>query len=135
MLSEALDATWDKMAQTDDVHAAISDFFREAAQILSSQDAPCGCLVILAATNVSAEAEEVNTTLKALRDEGKEWLVKRIERAVADRHLPPTANPYALGLTLNTLLEGMSLAARDGASHEELDLIATSAARLLPDAS
>ncbi|MDI6028780.1 TetR/AcrR family transcriptional regulator [Corticibacterium sp. UT-5YL-CI-8] len=126
------DATWERMAEVPDVHEALRGFFHEAAQILTSQDAPCGCLVILAATNVSAEAEEVNASLKAFRDEGREWLTRRVRRGISEGQIAGDTDPAGLGLTLNTLLEGMSLAARDGATREELETIAASVQRLLP---
>ena len=126
------DATWDRMTEASDVHESVRGFFHEAAHILSSQDAPCGCLVILAATNISADAEEVNAALKAMRDDGKHRLIARVERAIADGQLSEHTSAGGLGLTLNTLLEGMSLAARDGASREDLETVAASALRLLP---
>lgn len=129
------DAAWERMEQTADFHEAMRGFFLAAAGILSSQNAPCGCLVILAATNVSAEAEEVNTALKALRDEGKEAMIARAKRGIEDGQMPFDADAVSLGLTLNTLLEGMSLAARDGASRDDLERIAVTALRLLPTRS
>jgi len=126
------DAIWERMAETADVNEAVRTFFFESAQVLSSQDTPCGCLVILAATNVSAEAQEVNAALKALRDEGKDRLTDRVRRGISDGQFPEATNAVGVGLTLNTLLEGMSLAARDGASREELETIAASASGLLP---
>lgn len=126
------DATWDGMDQGADVTEAISGFFHDAARILTSQDAPCGCLVILAATNVSAEGREVNEALKALRHEGRNCFLTRLERAVADGQLPKATDTDALASTLNAMLEGMSLLARDGASREELDRIAATAMVLLP---
>jgi TetR/AcrR family transcriptional regulator, copper-responsive repressor len=42
------------MEDAPEVHEAMADFFRDAARILTSQEVPCGCM-ILAATNVSPE--------------------------------------------------------------------------------
>ena len=48
------DATWERMEDVPDVHEAMASFFRDAARILTSQEAPCGCLVILAASLLAA---------------------------------------------------------------------------------
>lgn len=126
------DATWEQMVETPDIHQAMHEFFHKSAHILTSQDAPCGCLVILAATNVSAEADEVNTALCALRKEGKELFISRVERGRQDGQLPDDLDTIGAALALNILLEGMSLAVRDGATREELERVADAAMFLLP---
>jgi AcrR family transcriptional regulator len=128
------DAAWSRMMEVADIHEAIAGFFKNAGRILTSQDAPCGCLVILAATNVSAEAQDVNDALRALRKEGRDWFLARLRRAVDDRQLPPKTDVEALASALNTMLEGMSLQARDGASRNELDRVAGIAMAMLPRA-
>ena len=126
------DAAWQRMIDGDDVHAAIASFFREAAAILTSQDAPCGCLVILAATNVSPEAQEVNEALRALRRESRDRFFVRLKRAVSVNQSPSGTDADALASTLNTILEGMSLQARDGTTRAELERIAAAAMAMLP---
>lgn len=125
-------ATWQQMEETPDVHVAMAGFFRDAARILTSQEIPCGCMVILAATNVSPEAKEVNEALKALRQEGRDCFHMRLKRAVQDGQLPSNTDVDSLASTLNTILEGMSLQARDGMTYAELNRIATIAMALLP---
>lgn len=126
------DAVWERMAEEPDFHRAISDFFKESASILTAQDVPCGCLVILAATNVSDEAEDVNAALQAMRQEGRDLLLGRIRRGIRDRQIPRNADASALATALNTMLEGMSLAARDGIGHDLLSRAAAAALAMLP---
>jgi AcrR family transcriptional regulator len=126
------DAAWQRMEDAPDLPEAMADFFRDAARILTSQEVPCGCMVILAATNVSPEAQKVNEALRALRQEGKECFLARLRRAVEDGQLPPCTDVEALASTLNTLLEGMSLQARDGVARAELDQVAATVMALLP---
>lgn len=125
-------AAWERMAEIPDIREAMAGFFKEAAGILTSQDAPCGCLVILAATNVSAESQGVNDALRALRKQGKDWFRSRLRRAVEERQLPAKTDVEALASALNTMLEGMSLQARDGVTHDELHRVATIAMAMLP---
>lgn len=125
-------ATWQRMEDTRDIHEAMAAFFSEAAGILTSQEVPCGCMVILAATNVSQEAKEVNDALRALRQEGRDCFLTRLNRAVVEEQLPANTDVASLASTLNTILEGMSLQARDGMSSVELKRIAATAMTLLP---
>lgn len=127
------DATWEKMGSEPDLVRGISDFFQASATILTEPLAPCGCMVVLAAVNVSEDAAEVSAALKALRQEGRDYLQQRLDRGAEDGQLKPQTNTRILASALNTLLEGMSLQAHDGASREDLEGIgATAVAMLAP---
>ncbi|WP_394828112.1 TetR/AcrR family transcriptional regulator [Pendulispora albinea] len=128
------DAAWERMESTASVHEAMAGFFDDAVQVLTSRAAPRGCLVILAATNVSAsaEAQQVNDALRALRREGRARFFGRLKRGIENGQLPSGTDLEALASSLNAMLAGMSLLARDGASRAELDRIATTAMALLP---
>ncbi|MFW0700131.1 TetR/AcrR family transcriptional regulator [Pantoea sp. R13S299] len=125
-------ATWLRLEERDEIGEAIDCFFSEAADILLSPSAPCGCMVVLAAINVSAESTDVVRAVSVLRQEGKDLFEKRLTRAVQDKQLPADTNTVALAAVLNTLLEGMSIEAKDGATLQSLKLIAEHATRLLP---
>uniref|UniRef100_UPI003F497DCC TetR/AcrR family transcriptional regulator n=1 Tax=Cupriavidus yeoncheonensis TaxID=1462994 RepID=UPI003F497DCC len=126
------DDAWKRMHDEPDMHEAIRAFFSESAAILSSPGAPCGCLVVLAAINVSPDSREVIEALTKLRQEGKDHFLRRLARGIDDRHLPANTDIDALGGALNSLLEGMSIPARDGASHAELKGIAMMASGMIP---
>lgn len=127
------DATWQRLETCQDIHRGVAEFFDEAAHILLSPQAPCGCLVALAATNVSEESVEVRSAIDALRLEGKLAFAARLERAVKEGQLPLGADCTALAGGLNTMLEGMSIQARDGLSVAQMRAIGALAARLLPE--
>lgn len=57
---------------------------------------------------------------------------QRLKRGIKDGHLPTGADARALAATLNTVLEGMSVQARDGLSRAELERIAMTAMAILP---
>jgi len=124
-------ATWARLEDAPDIVQAIDSFFSEAADILLSPSAPCGCMVVLAAINVSAESADVVRAVSQLRQEGKDLFGRRLARAVQDKQLPAQTNTAALATVLNTLLEGMSIEAKDGATPEGLKLIGQHAVRLL----
>jgi len=123
---------WERLEQEPDVHKAMVGFFQDAAQILTSQDAPCGCMVVLGAANVSRESQDVNDALKALREEGKTCFLDRLKRGLDDGDLPAGTDVDTLASTLNTLFHGMSIQARDGVEQAELERVAATAMALIP---
>ncbi|XXF79294.1 TetR/AcrR family transcriptional regulator [Myxococcaceae bacterium GXIMD 01537] len=126
------DATWERMDEQPDLHRALKDFFREAAGILSTPEAPCGCLVVLSAINVSPESQGVIDALTRLRQEGRDAFLKRLKRGINEGSLPPKTDVKTLAAALNTMLEGMSLQAREGLSRAQLEGIAMSALAMVP---
>jgi AcrR family transcriptional regulator len=126
------DAVYERMESEPDLYQAMHEFFYAAARILTSQDAPCGCLVVLGAANVSPESQDLNEALKALRREGRDCFLNRLKKAVAAGDLSSELDIESLASTLNTLLEGMSLQARDGMTQVELEGIASYVMALLP---
>jgi len=127
---------WDAPARrflaAPDIYAAVGDFFQEAAQILLSPETPCGCMVVLAAVNIAADEKEIIETVRQLRLATKQMFAQRLRRAIQDRQIPPDTDVPALAGALNTLLEGLSLQARDGLFQSELKAIAAHAVRMLP---
>ncbi|MBQ4076288.1 MAG: TetR/AcrR family transcriptional regulator [Mailhella sp.] len=137
---EALDyyeqAYWSKPAERflgePDIARAVENFFLEAAEILLSPDTPCGCMVVLAAINISSEAREVSEAVRRLRFATKKMFADRLQRAVLDGQLAADADIPALAGALNAFLEGLSIQARDGILQAELKAMASHALRLLP---
>ncbi|MGV1795127.1 TetR/AcrR family transcriptional regulator [Rhizobium sp. A37_96] len=123
---------WQRLEDEPDLHTAMSGFFHDAASILTSQDAPCGCMVVLGAANVSRESQGVNDALKALREEGKDCFLTRLTKGIADGDLPKDTDADTLASALNTLFHGMSIQARDGVSQSELERVAATVMTLIP---
>ena len=89
-------------------------------------------MVVLAAVNISEEETEIIEAVKALRMETKQMFSDRLRRAINDGQIPPDTDVPALSGALNTMLEGLSIQARDGLFQSELKAIAAHAARMLP---
>lgn len=115
-----------------DIYRAVENFFLEAAQILLSPETPCGCMIVLAAVNISEDQGDIITAIGELRHETKRMFADRLRRAIMDGQIPADADVPALAGALNTMLEGMSLQARDGLFQCELAAIAAHAVRMLP---
>lgn len=112
---------WEEMVREPDLYKAINDFFLQAAKILTAPDGPCGCMVILAAINVSADSQKVLDEVKKLRQEGRDCFLARLEQSLKTGPLPTGTDVNILAYTFNILLEVMSIQARDGLSQTDLE--------------
>ena len=120
-------------ATEPDLYRAIDGFFKDSARILLSPDSPCGCMIVLAAINISDDAGEISTAIRELRLETQKMFADRLMRGISDGQLAADTDVAALAGAFNAVLEGLSIQARDGSSLPELERIASLAVRLLPD--
>ncbi|MBP2479219.1 AcrR family transcriptional regulator [Crossiella equi] len=106
------------------------------ANIVSFADTerPPGCMVVLASAAGSARNEEVSAFVTERRAAVRELFRQRLRRGVAEGDVPATANLDALAALYATVLQGLAVQARDGASREELALIIDSALLSAPRA-
>jgi TetR/AcrR family transcriptional regulator, copper-responsive repressor len=125
-------APWRLLDEEPDLRKAMERFLLDAAAVLSSLEAPCGCMVVLATANVSPESEDVHEAMKGLREISRANFLRRLERARVAGDLPDGTDVEALASAFNTLLQGLSIQARDGASPAELERIARASLAMLP---
>ncbi|OLT32940.1 TetR family transcriptional regulator [Actinomadura sp. CNU-125] len=111
---------------------AFERLLRDAAVHYAGGPHPPGCLVITAATNVTAEDEEIATFLRDRRTANKTAFRDRLQAAQDAGELPPTADPTTLAAYFAAVLQGMSQQARDGADEPELTRIADQAMAAWP---
>lgn len=115
-----------------DLYHAVAEFFGTAADILLSPSTPCGCMVVLAAINISESATDVIVAVNKMRQATKQMFADRLRLALNDGQIPADTDVSSLALALNTFLEGLSIQARDGLTLAELKAVAATAVRLLP---
>ncbi|PRX44306.1 TetR family transcriptional regulator [Prauserella shujinwangii] len=99
---------------------AVEVYLRRNACAYTEPGVPRGCMVVLAGTNCSAGNRGVHEFLAEIRRQDKASLRERLDRGIADGDLPEGANTGALASFYNTVLYGLSIQARDGASRDEL---------------
>ena len=105
---------------------AVRLFLTDSAAALTGAvaDIPRGCMVTL--SSVGSEGHvELGDTVKAARAVTLERLLQRFERAVDEGELPAGTDLRALARFVQTLQNGMSILARDGAGREELQAVAS----------
>lgn len=121
-------------AEEATARGAVDRLLRSAAETLTRADRPSGCMVVTAATNCCPESAGIQADLARHRAAGAERLRARIARGVAEGELPPDTDVAGLETFYTTVLQGMTVQARDGASRETLLAAATAAMRAWPAA-
>lgn len=127
---------WEKPAarfmREKNIYKAVDDYFQDAAKILLTPSAPCGCMTVLSAINISDDEKEIIAELKKLRSATREMFTERMRIAIDAGQIPADTNVPAIAGALTALLEGLSLQARHQVFLSELKAMAACAVRLLP---
>jgi len=105
--------------------AAIHAMLRNSVGNLARPGAPHGCLLILADSN--AASEDVRRHLCQRRRDIQAGIEQRLRRGVADGDVPRGADIKAMAAFYMTILQGLSLRARDGAAQGAMAGIVESA--------
>jgi AcrR family transcriptional regulator len=100
--------------------AAIEAMLTTAAGAFSLPGRPRGCLLVMGAMSCARTSKSVEDHLQRLRSQAPELIRQRLERSVQDGDLPPGVDLDALVSFYATVLYGLAVRARDGASHEAL---------------
>jgi AcrR family transcriptional regulator len=111
---------------------AIERWLLEAANELTQPCHPKGCMVVMAATNCSAAAERVQDALLLRRTEAIANVGRRIQGGIDGGELPPDTDAKDLANFYATIYQGMSMQAKDGATHESLMATVRTAMRSWP---
>lgn len=120
------------LSEAPTARVAVERLLEKAAHEFTNRSHPPGCMVIMAATNCSADAAHIQAALAKRRQSSEANLRARIERGVAAGELPAGTDAGALARFYATVLEGMSIQARDGASRKSLLATAAAAMRAWP---
>jgi AcrR family transcriptional regulator len=108
--------------------AGIEAMLRATAEEITRPDAPHGCMLILAAATGTRENSGVREFLGSLRRDMFDAIKARLIRGVADGDL--TASPDSLDAIARyytTVVQGLSVQARDGAGRADLEAVVSCA--------
>jgi AcrR family transcriptional regulator len=103
--------------------AGVEAMLRAHALAYAAPNRPSGCMIVLAATTYTPSTEGIRDFLAEQRRASTAQLRERLERGRAEGDLPPDADVDALAAYVSSVQYGMSLQARDGATHEELSAV------------
>ncbi len=104
---------------------AVRSFLMDSAAALTGcvADIPRGCMVTL--SSVGSEGHvELGELVRSARAVTLERLLTRLDQAVAEGEIPASTDLHALARFVQTVQNGMSILARDGASRAELEAVA-----------
>ncbi|GAA5190599.1 TetR/AcrR family transcriptional regulator [Rugosimonospora acidiphila] len=107
---------------------AIHDMLRATADEITRPDTPHYCMLILAAPTGAVENHAVREFLADLRRDMFATVKDRLARGVTDGDLTaPAAGLDAIARYYTTVVQGLSIQARDGADRAELESVITCA--------
>jgi AcrR family transcriptional regulator len=90
------------------------------AEELTSSTHPRGCMLMMAATTSSSASAEMQRALAKRRAESRAGMKARIEQGIKDGDVPRGTDATALSDFYVTIINGMALQARDGATRKSL---------------
>lgn len=108
--------------------AAVHAMLRATADEITRSDAPHYCMLILAAPTGAVENHAVRGFLADLRRDMQGEVRDRLARGVSDGDLDvPPGGLDAIARYYTTVVQGLSIQARDGATRAELEVVITCA--------
>jgi AcrR family transcriptional regulator len=99
---------------------AIHGMLQAAVDAFSAPDAPGGCLLILGATNCAFENKAVQDHLLLIRRQISQSISERLKKGQRDGDVPKRAPIAGVTAYYSTVLHGLALQSRDGASRKTL---------------
>ncbi|QCI64107.1 TetR/AcrR family transcriptional regulator [Phreatobacter stygius] len=102
---------------------AVDGMLRSNAAAFVRPDHPTGCMVTLAAPTASSQSDAVCQFLMELRRQARAALEERLNRGISDGDLPDGTDTAALTDFYSTVLQGLSIQARDGADPRTMNTI------------
>ncbi len=116
-------ATTQSLAEAATAREAVETMLRANARAYAVSKGPRGCMIVLSSLLGAPENEGVRAFLAKNRLDGEMALRARLARGVAEGDLGPSADLDSLASFYTTVLEGLSIQARDGASEQKLNMV------------
>jgi AcrR family transcriptional regulator len=109
--------------ETPTAREAVRQMLRGNAEEFADPATPPGCMIVLAATAGTTKNDDVRAFLAERRRDMHEVIHTRLRRGVAEGDVPAAADTNAMAALYTTVLQGLSLQARDGASRDTLEVV------------
>ncbi|MBN3268483.1 TetR/AcrR family transcriptional regulator [Bordetella bronchiseptica] len=116
-------ATSQSLAQARTAREAVETMLRANARAYAVAEGPRGCMIVLSSLLGAPENARVRAYLADNRLAGETLLKDRLAQGIAQGDLAPTADIAQLAAFYTTVLEGLSIQARDGAGADKLNTI------------
>lgn len=116
-------ATSQSLKKPGTAREAVESMLRSNARAYVVEEGPRGCMIVLSSLLGAPENESVRAFLADNRLQGEATLRERLAQGMAEGDLAVSADLDQLAAFYTTVLEGLSIQARDGASIEKLNII------------
>ncbi|MDF3857563.1 TetR/AcrR family transcriptional regulator [Achromobacter denitrificans] len=116
-------ATSQSLKKAGTAREAVESMLRSNARAYVVEEGPRGCMIVLSSLLGAPENESVRAFLADNRLQGEATLRERLAQGLAEGDLAASADLDQLAAFYTTVLEGLSIQARDGASIEKLNVI------------
>ena len=104
---------------------AVELYLYENLKKLVQQGKPTGCMLVTATMNCSEEHYSIQQDLLFKRNAVKSKILTRLEQGVKDGDLVATANLQGMTDYYATVIQGLTMQARDGVEREQLEQVVT----------
>jgi AcrR family transcriptional regulator len=107
-------------APATDTKTAIHRLLRKAAEEITRDDQPAGCMISLSCMQVPPVLEPVRQMMAEYRCDAEAAVAERIQRGIDEGDVPNSTNAQSLAAFYSALSRGMAVLARDGATRDSL---------------
>ncbi len=98
----------------------VEAMMRESVDLMCGKNTPLGCLMFLGAINCAPANRSVQDHMRTYRIQAPDLIRKRLERGVTEGDVPTGVDLEPLVSLVASIVHGLPVRARDGASHEAL---------------
>ena len=119
-------------AEGVDARTAFSTLFETAAAKFTCKDMPRGCMVSLSGTHQASSLTSLRDMMVGYRADTEVFFSKRLNQGIEEGDLPAGIDVDGISAYLHTLLRGMAVQARDGATCDKLVRIAKAGLEGMP---
>jgi AcrR family transcriptional regulator len=128
LFKEAVDLYWETiadkplrvLAQRSTARAGVEAMLRETVSVVCGANTPHGCLMVAGALKCARPSKGAEEYLARFRRRVPDVIKRRLERGVKDGDVPRSADVAALSALYATVMQGLAIRARDGASRKVL---------------
>ncbi|WP_264296842.1 TetR/AcrR family transcriptional regulator [Gallaecimonas mangrovi] len=102
------------------IHETVSEMLKSAVYVVTDADGVPGCMVSMSMLLAAPEHAALAQHTQNLRQQWQERIAARLQRAIMAGELPSKLSAELLACYLVSLMQGIGIQARDGASREAL---------------
>jgi len=123
-----------RLTEEPDGRLAVENFLRSLTKMLTNPSLPGGCFIINGTADFGGTSvpKEIETALSLALQSTETLLKQRLKQAQSDGQLPQNVDPQDFCILLSTLIAGLAIQAKSGATEAKLNLGITATMKAWP---